>query len=282
MVKKVIKPIKIGNRVFDFSRVYVMGIINLTGDSFYPESRASLDEVSEIAKRMEEEGADILDIGAESTRPGATPVDPKEEVEKIRSAVKAIREVTDLPISIDTYRSKTAEIGITAGANMVNDISGLKFDPNMAKTVANLKVPVIVMHIRGTPRDMQKNPYYDDVVSEVKMELERSIKIGIDAGIKRENMIVDPGIGFGKRLEDNLKIIAHLGEFKKLELPILIGISRKSMINMIMPMDVSERLEPTIALNAIAAIYGANIVRVHDVQENVKAMRMVDAILGVK
>ena len=282
MVKKVIKPIKIGNRVFDFSRVYVMGIINLTGDSFYPESRASLDEVSEIAKRMEEEGADILDIGAESTRPGATPVDPKEEAEKIRSAVKAIREVTDLPISIDTYRSKTAEIGITAGANMVNDISGLKFDPNMAKTVANLKVPVIVMHIRGTPRDMQKNPYYDDVVSEIKMELERSIKIGIDAGIKRENMIVDPGIGFGKRLEDNLKIIAHLGEFKKLELPILIGISRKSMINMIMPMDVSERLEPTIALNAIAAIYGANIVRVHDVQENVKAMRMVDAILGVK
>ncbi len=277
-----IKPIEIGNKTFDFSRIYVMGVINITKDSFYPGSRTNLGEVAKVAKGMEEAGADILDVGAESTRPGSEPVDPKEEAEKISSALKAIREVTDLPISVDTYRAETAKAGIMAGANMINDISGLKFDSEMAKTIAKLKVPVIVMHIKGTPRDMQKNPHYDDVVSEVKRELERSVKIGTDAGIKRENMIIDPGIGFGKRLEDNLNLIAHLDEFKDFDLPILIGISRKSMINMIMPMDVSERLEPTIALNTIAAIHGANIVRVHDVRENVKAMRMVDAIMEVK
>lgn len=277
-----IKPIEIGNKTFDFSRIYVMGVINITKNSFYPGSRTNLEEVAKIAKGMEEAGADILDVGAESTRPGSEPVDPKEEAEKIRSAIKAIREVTDLPVSVDTYRAETAKAGIMAGANMINDISGLKFDSEMAKTIAKLEVPVIVMHIKGRPRDMQKNPRYDDVVSEVKRELERSVKIGTDAGIKRENMIIDPGIGFGKRLEDNLNLIAHLDEFKDFDLPILIGISRKSMINMIMPMDVSERLEPTIALNTIAAIHGANIVRVHDVRENVKAMRMVDAILEVK
>ncbi len=277
-----IKSIRIGNKIFDFSRIYIMGIINVTNDSFYPESRANLDEIAKIAKRMEEEGADILDVGAESTRPGSEPIDPSEEVERIKSAVKAIREITNLPISVDTYRAETAKAGIMAGASMINDISGLKFDPAMAKTIAELKVPVVVMHIKGTPRDMQKNPHYDDVVLEVKRELKRSVKIGIDAGIKKEKIIIDPGIGFGKRLEDNLNLIAHLNEFKDLNLPILIGISRKSMINMIMSMDVSERLEPTIALNTIAAVHGANIVRVHDVRENVKAMRMVDAVMEVE
>lgn len=277
-----IKPIKIGNKIFDFSRTYIMGIINVTSDSFYPKSRASLDDIARVAKRMEEEGADILDVGAESTRPGSEPIEPSEEAKRIKSAVKTIRKITSLPISVDTYRAETAKAGITAGANMINDISGLKFDPAMAKTVAKLKVPVVVMHIKGTPRDMQKNPCYDDVVSEVKRELKRSVKIGIDAGIEREKIIIDPGIGFGKRLEDNLNLIAHLNEFKNLNLPILIGISRKSMIDMIMSMDVSERLEPTIALNTIAVVHGANIVRVHDVRENVKAMRMVDAVMEVK
>ncbi|WP_036225015.1 dihydropteroate synthase [Mesoaciditoga lauensis] len=275
-------PLKIRGKVFDFSRTYVMGIINVTEDSFYPSSRVDISNISKVAKQMEEEGADILDVGAESTRPGALPINAKEEAEKIVQAVKEIRKVTDLPISIDTYRASTAEAGIKAGADMINDISGLKFDPHMAKTIANLDVPVVVMHIKGTPRDMQKDPHYDDVIKEVHSELEHSIDIATKAGIAKEKIIIDPGIGFGKRLKDNLNLIAHLDLFTDLNLPILIGISRKSMINMIMPMDVSERLEPTIALNSAAVMKGANIVRVHDVRPHVKAMKMIDALKEVQ
>ncbi len=271
-------PIKLRGKTFDFSRVYVMGVLNLTEDSFYPSSRVEIPKVAEFARRMEEEGADILDIGAESTRPGALPVDAKEEKKKIVRAVEEIRKVTDLPISIDTYRAETARAGILAGADMVNDISGLRFDGKMAPTVAKLDVPVVVMHIKGTPRDMQKNPHYDDVIGEIHEYLEESLEIAANAGVKREKVIIDPGIGFGKRLGDNLNIIARLNEFTDFDLPILIGISRKSMINMIMEMDVSQRLSPTIALNSVAALKGANIVRVHDVLENVKAMRMIDAV----
>ena len=274
--------LKMGNKSLDFSRTYVMGILNVTEDSFYPSSRVNLDNIAEVANRMEKEGADILDVGAESTRPGALPVDVIEEVEKITRAVKSIRSVTNLPISIDTYRAKTARSGIEAGANMINDISGLKFDDEMAKTISKLAVPVIVMHIKGTPRNMQKNPFYNDVVSEVHDELEKSVRIAMNAGVKREKIVIDPGIGFGKRLEDNLNLIAHLDKFKDFDLPILVGISRKSMIDMIIPTDTSERLEPTIALNSVAIMNGANIVRVHDVRANVKSMRMVDAILEVK
>jgi dihydropteroate synthase len=274
--------LEVGSRKLDFSKIYVMGIMNLTLDSFYPASRVRIDEIGSRALRMVHEGADIIDIGAESTRPGSEPADPTFEEAQIEKAVKLVREVSDLPISIDTYRSKTAMKGIKAGANMVNDISGLNFDPAMAKVCAELDVPVVLMHIRGTPRDMQIDPHYDDVVREVHEELERSMEIALKHGVKESKLIIDPGIGFGKRLEDNLNLIAHLEEFKDLGKPILIGISRKSMISKIMPMDVDERLEPTIALNVIAAMKGASIVRVHDVSANVKAMRMVDAIMEVK
>ncbi len=277
-----LKPMKIGKRVFDFSKTYVMGILNVTKDSFYPSSRVDISNIAKVAKKMEEEGADILDVGAESTRPGALPINAKEEAKKIVQAVKEIRKVTELPISIDTYRASTAEAGIAAGADMINDISGLKFDPQMAKTISNLNVPVVVMHIKGTPRDMQKDPHYDDVIKEVHNELERSIDIAINAGVAKEKIIIDPGIGFGKGLEDNLNLIVHLDYFEDLDCPILIGISRKSMINMIMPMDVSERLEPTIALNSVAVMKGANIVRVHDVRPHVKAMKMIDALKEVE
>ncbi|WP_456400549.1 dihydropteroate synthase [Mesoaciditoga sp.] len=277
-----LKPMKIGKRVFDFSKTYVMGVLNVTKDSFYPSSRVDISDIAKIVKKMEKEGADILDVGAESTRPGALPINAKEEAKKIVQAVKEIRKVTDLPISIDTYRASTAKAGIDPGADMINDISGLKFDPQMAKTIADLNVPVVVMHIKGTPRDMQKDPHYDDVIKEVHSELERSIDIAINAGVAKEKIIIDPGIGFGKRLEDNLNLIAHLDYFEDLGCPILIGISRKSMINMIMPMDVSERLEPTIALNSVAVMKGANIVRVHDVWPHVKAMKMIDALKEVE
>ncbi|MGC8637217.1 MAG: dihydropteroate synthase [Athalassotoga sp.] len=272
---------KIGSKEFDFSRIYIMGILNLTEDSFYPPSRVKIEDVERKALGMINEGADIIDVGAESTRPGSDPVDEQEEVRRIDLAVRAIRRISDIPVSVDTYRSQTAIAGLKAGANMINDISGLKFDDRMAEVCADFNVPVVLMHIKGTPKNMQENPFYEDVLKEVYEEFERMIEKALNAGIKESKIIIDPGIGFGKRLEDNLKLIGHLDTFKKLGKPILIGISRKSMISKIMPMDVSERLEPTIALNTIAAMKGANIIRVHDVFSHVKAMKMVDAIMGV-
>lgn len=269
---------KIGKSELDFSKIYVMGIINVTKDSFYPPSRIAQDEISRTALDMINQGVDIIDIGAESTRPGADPIDSEEEIKRIDKAVRSIRSVSDILISIDTYRSKTAVAGLTAGADMINDVSGLGLDPEMSKVCADFGVPIVIMHSKGTPKNMQENPYYDDVLKEIHEALERMLENAASAGIDEDKIIIDPGIGFGKRLEDNLKIIAHLYEFKDLGRPILIGISRKSMISKIMPMDVNERLEPTIALNTIAAMNGANIIRVHDVFANVKAMRMVDAI----
>lgn len=272
---------KIGKHEFDFSRIYVMGIMNVTDDSFYPPSRVKVENAERKALEMINEGVDIIDIGAESTRPGADPIDPAEEARRIDLAVRAIRNVSDVPVSIDTYRSQTAIIGLRAGADMINDVSGLEFDSEMSHVCADFDVPVVLMHIKGTPKNMQIDPYYEDVVKEVYEEFEKKIEKATKNGIKDSKIILDPGIGFGKRLEDNLKIIAHLDEFKSLGRPILIGISRKSMISKIMPMDVNDRLESTIALNTIAAMKGAKIIRVHDVFENIKAMRMVDAIMGV-
>jgi dihydropteroate synthase len=272
---------KIGKREFDFSRIYVMGIMNVTDDSFYPPSRVKIDNVERKSLEMINEGVDIIDIGAESTRPGSDPIDPAEEIRRIDLAVRSIRNVSDIPISIDTYRSQTAIAGLRAGADMINDVSGLEFDPDMSHVCADFDVPIVLMHIKGTPKNMQSDPHYDDVLKEVYEELQKKVEKAIKNGVKTSKIILDPGIGFGKRLEDNLKIIANLDEFQILGKPILIGISRKSMISKIMPMDVNDRLEPTIALNTIAAMKGAKIIRVHDVFANVKAMRMVDAIMGV-
>ncbi len=272
---------KIGTREFDFSRIYVMGIINVTNDSFYPPSRVKIENVERKTVEMINEGVDIIDIGAESTRPGSEPINPEEEARLIGLAVRSMRNASNIPISIDTYRSKTAIAGLQAGADMINDVSGLEFDSEMPKVCADFDIPIVLMHLKGTPKDMQVNPYYEDVIKEVYEEFERKIEKAVKNGVKDSKIILDPGIGFGKRLEDNLKIIAHLDRFKSLNKPILIGISRKSMISKIMPMDVNDRLESTIALNTIAAMKGANIIRVHDVFANVKAMRMVDAIMGV-
>ncbi len=274
--------LEIGSKIFDFSKkIYVMGIINITDDSFYPSSRVKIEGIRSKAMQMIDEGVDIIDIGAESTRPGASPVDLSTETFRVVEAVKQIREISDIPVSIDTYRSKTALDGIKAGASVINDISGLKFDPEMAKVVAHSDIPVVLMHIKGTPKDMQVDPHYEDVVGEVHEEIKRTIEFALKMGIKESKLIIDPGIGFGKRLEDNLNLIAHLDNFKDLARPILIGISRKSMISKIMPMNVDERLESTIALDVIAAMKGANIVRVHDVLAHVKAMKMVNAIMEV-
>jgi dihydropteroate synthase len=263
-------------------RTFIMGILNVTKDSFsdgglYDEPEKAVERAFE----MKEEGADIIDIGGESTRPGAKPCTVKEELQRVLPVVKTlIKENINLPISIDTYKSKVAKACLDEGANIINDISALRFDSNMAKVVAEYKVPVILMHIQGTPQNMQQNPQYKCVVSEIILHLRHRIKAAIDAGIDIEKIIIDPGIGFGKTVEHNLDILRKLREFKSLGRPILIGTSRKSLIGKILDLPVDERLEGTAATVAASILNGANIIRVHDVKAMKRVARMIDAIKG--
>jgi dihydropteroate synthase len=265
----------------DFSKkTHIMGILNVTPDSFsdgglfFDKKRAV-----EHALRMVEEGADIIDIGGESTRPGASMVDEDEELRRVIPVIEAISGKVKVPISIDTYKARVAEEALKAGASMVNDISGLRFDPRMAEVVARYEVPVVIMHIKGTPRDMQKNPTYKALIPEIMDYLREGIEIARQRGVRDDMIIIDPGIGFGKTVEHNLEIIHRLSEFKGFEKPILIGPSRKSFIGRVLnDAPVTERLEGTGASVAIAIFNGADIIRVHDVKEMVRVARVADAI----
>lgn len=262
------------------SKTHVMGILNITPDSFsdgglfYEPERAL-----EHALKMVEDGADIVDIGGESTRPGSEPVPEEEEIRRVVPVIKRLSAQIKVPISIDTYKSRVARAAIEAGASIVNDISGLRFDPEMKKVVAEYKVPVVIMHIKGTPKTMQLNPTYEALIPEIMDYLREGIMIAKEAGIPEELIIIDPGIGFGKTFEHNLEIINNLSEFTYLERPILVGPSRKAFIGKILG-DVPPlmRFEGTLAAVAISAYNGANIVRVHDVPETVKVLKVVDAI----
>jgi len=269
---------KFGDVEFDFSkRTYVMGILNVTPDSFSDGGRYfTLDLALEHALKMIEDGADIIDVGGESTRPGSDPVSIEEELRRVTPVIKELAKRTKVPISIDTYKSEVARQALDNGALIVNDISGLRFDEKMAEVVAEYKASVVLMHIKGTPKTMQQNPEYKDVISEIYSYLSESVDLALSAGIKQ--IIVDPGIGFGKRLIDNLEIIRRLREFKSLGYPILIGVSRKSFIGNILNLPVDQRLEGTAGAVAISVWNGANIVRVHDVKEMVRVVRIVDAI----
>ncbi|MEW6609347.1 MAG: dihydropteroate synthase [bacterium] len=262
-------------------RTFIMGILNVTPDSF--SDGGQYDEPEKAIKRafeMKEEGADIIDIGGESTRPGAKPSSVKEELERLIPIVKRlIKENIDLPLSIDTYKSEVAKACLDEGAHIINDISALKFDMNMAKVVAEYKVPVVLMHIQGTPQNMQENPQYKCVVSEIILYLRERVKFAQDSGIDKEKIIIDPGIGFGKTVEHNLQILRRLREFKSPGLPILIGTSRKSFIGKILDLPVEERLEGTLATVAISILNGANILRVHDVKSVRRVALMLDAII---
>ncbi len=265
----------------DFSRrTFVMGILNVTPDSFsdgglYFEKSLAI----ERAKQMVEDGADIIDIGGESTRPGAEPVSLDEELNRTIPVIEVLAREIKVPISIDTYKSVVAEKAINAGASIVNDISGLKFDPEMAKVVAKHKVPVVVMHIKGTPRNMQKEPFYENLIVEIKQYLEDSINIALNAGVEKDKIIVDPGIGFGKTFEHNLEIIHKLSEFSTFDRPVLIGLSRKAFIGKILNnAPAQERVEGTAAAVAISIMNGANIIRVHDVKQMVMVAKVADAI----
>ena len=231
--------------------------------------------------RMAEEGADIIDVGGESTRPGSDSVTIEEELSRVIPVIEALSKEMDIPISIDTYKSEVAKKALDAGAEMINEISALRFDPQMKKIAAEYQVPLILMHIKGTPKNMQKNPYYDDVIDEITKYLKESIQLAKDAGIQKENIIIDPGIGFGKRLEDNLNILKNLKKFSILDCPILVGPSRKSFIGKILNLPVEERLEGSLAALAVSIMNGANIVRVHDVKESKRVACLVDAVLKV-
>lgn len=261
-------------------KTHIMGILNRSPDSFYDggrflEKRAAVSQVY----KMVDEGADIIDIGGQSTRPGSNPVSQEEEIERVTPIIEEVANNINVPISIDTYKSVVAREAIKKGASIINDITGLKGDPEMAGVIAEYNAGVVLMHIKGTPKNMQDNPQYENLIEEIIEYLRDSIKIGTDAGISPDKMIIDPGIGFGKTPEHNLSIIKRLGEFKVLDKPILIGVSRKSFIGTVLNANLDGRLFGTAAACAISIANGANIIRVHDVKEMKEIARMTDAIL---
>jgi dihydropteroate synthase len=269
------------NFEFDFTnRTYIMGILNITPDSFSDGGMYFMKEKAlEGALRMEAEGADIIDIGGESTRPGAEKVSLKEEMRRIIPVIEAIVGEVSIPISVDTYKSAVAEAALSAGASIINDISGLRFDSPMARVAAQHEVPVVIMHIKGTPKSMQKNPSYRALIPEIMDYLHGGIEIARDAGIPDDRIIIDPGIGFGKTMEHNLEIMNRLNEFTGFEKPILLGHSRKSFIGKILgDLPATERLEGTAAAAAIGIFNGVNIIRVHDVQEMARVAKIADRI----
>jgi dihydropteroate synthase len=269
------------NFSLDFSKkTYIMGVLNVTPDSFadgglYFDKSAAIERAYQIVK----EGADIIDIGGESTRPGSEPISIDEELRRTIPIIKSIAKKIKVPISIDTYKSEVAKSALDAGASMVNDISGLRFDPRMPEVIYEYKVPVVIMHIKGTPKDMQVNPVYEALIPEIMDYFRTGITIASRAGIAEDRIIIDPGIGFGKTYNHNLEIIKNLREFTFLQKPILIGPSRKAFIGKILGnAPVTERLEGTAAAVAISIMHGANIIRVHDVKEMLKVAKVVDAI----
>lgn len=260
-----------------------MGILNVTPDSFSDGGLyANIHHAVDRALQMAEQGADIIDVGGESTRPGAEKVSEEDELERVVPVIEALSDKLDIPISVDTYKSRVAEHALQAGAKIVNDISGLRFDQNMAHVIAGKGAGVVLMHIKGEPRNMQNNPQYDDVMNDIVKYLEESKKIAFKAGISNRQIVLDPGIGFGKRLQDNFTIIRELHKLDVLSNPILVGPSRKSFIGKVLDLPVDERLEGTAATVALSIQNGAHIVRVHDVKEIKRVVKITDAILKKK
>ena len=265
-------------------RTHIMGILNVTPDSFsdgghYADRARALSHARDMAAA----GADIIDIGGESTRPGAEPLPEEEELRRIIPLIERLSAELTVPISVDTYKSSVAKKALEAGASIVNDISGLRFSPDMAQVVAEYGAALVVMHIKGTPRDMQQNPVYADVVAEIRTFLEESIELAVRAGVDREKILVDPGIGFGKTLEHNLTVLNRLDEFRVLGRPIVLGASRKRFIGTILGMPVpEERVEGTAATVALGIERGASVVRVHDVAVMARVARMSDAVVRNK
>lgn len=267
-----------GRKVYDLStRTHVMGVLNITPDSFSDGGKfMKLDAAVAHAKQMEADGVDFIDIGGQSTRPGAMEVSLDEELKRVVPVIKALAGQTRIPISVDTYRSQVADEALAAGALIVNDISAFNFDKSMADVIAAHDATAVAMHIKGTPKDMQQNPQYENLMAEIIQYFENAAWKANVAGIRQ--LIFDPGIGFGKTVEHNLRILKHLSEMKRLDTPIMIGVSRKSMIaKLLNNEDVNDRHEGTITLNAIGVLNGAHIIRVHDSKEGVRTAKILDA-----
>lgn len=265
----------VGNREFSENKTYIMGILNVTPDSFSDGGKFTCpDSAIKHAVRMVEEGAAIIDIGGESTRPGYTMISDEEEIERVCPVIERLKKELDVPISLDTYKSKVASAGIKAGVDLINDIWGLKYDANMAGIIANAGIPCCLMHNRNEKA-------YEDFLTECKSELLESAEIGLKAGILRQNIILDPGVGFGKEHEHNLMVLKHLNEFCELGFPVLLGTSRKSVIGLSLDLPKEERLEGTITTSVIGAMNHCMFLRVHDVKENYRAIKMAEAIMNV-
>lgn len=274
--------VKLNNRELQLGdKTLIMGILNVTPDSFSDGGKyADAKYAVKHGLEMIEQGADIIDIGGESTRPGSTPVAEEEELGRVIPVIEGIRKESDIPISIDTYKAKVAMESIFAGADMINDISGCRFDPEMASVATNANIPVTIMHIKGTPRNMQENPTYDDIIKEIKQYLAESIDFLKKAGVHEGQILIDPGIGFGKSTEDNLTIMNRLDEFASLGHPILVGVSRKSVIGNILELPIEERIFGTAAAVTANIMKGSHVVRVHDVAEMRQVVKMADAIVN--
>jgi len=272
--------LRCGKHILKLSnRTHVMGILNVTPDSFFDGGRYPGEEGALAqAHRMVEEGADIIDVGGESSRPGSAPIPLKVEMERVIPIVERLVKEVKVPISVDTCKAEVARRALALGAHMVNDITALRGDPALGEVVAEYKVPVILMHMRGKPRDMQDDPCYQALIPEILSFFKEAIKRAFSTGVEEENILLDPGIGFGKRTEHNLEIIRSLKKFRTLGYPLLLGPSRKRLIGDVLKLPVAERLEGTAAIVAVAILNGVHIVRVHDVREMVRVARMVDAI----
>ncbi len=266
---------QIGSWEFDFeNHKYIMGILNVTPDSFSDGGLLSdVEKAVARALQMKEEGAHIIDIGGESTRPGHTPISEEEEMRRILAVIPAVKEATGLPISVDTYKAKVAEAAILAGADMINDIWGFRKDPDMAKVCAKYQVPCCLMHNRT-------EAVYEDLMEEIKQDLQISVNLALENGIAPEKILLDPGIGFGKTTEQNLLVLNRLEELQELGYPILLGTSRKSVIGNTLNLPVEEREEGTIATTVMGAMKGCGVFRVHNVRGNERALRMAEAVMG--
>ena len=264
------------------SATLIMGILNVTPDSFSDGGMYyNATQAIEFALQMEEEGADIIDVGGESTRPGAKTVELQKECDRILPVIEGIRTKSDILISIDTYKSEVARQSIATGAGMVNDISGMTFDPNMVDVIKDSGLPVVIMHIKGTPKNMQKKPYYEDLMQELTEYFEERKKFARAKGILDQQIILDPGIGFGKRLQDNFQLLRELKKIVDMGFPVLIGPSKKSFIGLTLDLPVDQRLEGTAAAVTTGILKGARIVRVHDVKEMKRVALITDSIRGI-
>ena len=283
------KTLKIGDKTFELGKqTLVMGVLNITPDSFSDGGKHfSLEEAVEHALLMEKQGADIIDVGGESTRPGAKSISKNEEMKRVSPVIEKLVDKCNVPISIDTYKSDVAMKALDLGASMVNDITALQGDKKIVNIVAKYDAPICLMHMKGNPTSMQINPVYDDIIREIHGFLKERSEYALFHDIKKENIILDPGLGFGKRtgrgIEDNCEILRRLDELKVLGYPIMVGTSRKTFIGNVCggekPLPVSDRLEGSLAAACLAVVNGADIVRVHDVKETRRSVDLVDCVV---